>query len=282
MIFGAKYRESIENIGAAQATPLEFNKGIPGLAMALLTFLVTGTASHNGLGGDGIDRYQIALDSDLIIDMTPSETRAMFEYLYSRMGGQVPATTAVAWDWPFYLLGLLAPMLNGGAAPVVGLPAGTDKLIRLQLNASSAIGTVKLGWAPSAGDVTHSPHIIGRLLSGMTAGANKDSRYEVSWQPIPTVGIIINGFNHIDRIRMYPADANGKTSELFDMLHDQILAVLDPYNVQTLTTPLFIPFDVPVIFAKDSYILFDTNAGYDGTERILPVQLVEEAKPKKA
>jgi hypothetical protein len=282
MLFGADFRESVETIGAAQATPLEFNKGVPMIALGLLWFIVTGTAAHNGLGGDGIDRYQIALDSDLVVDVTPSELRTLFEYLYSRFGGSVPATTAVAWVFPFYLLSILAPMLDSGKEPVIGLPAGSDKLVRYQLNANSAAGSVKLGWAPSTGPVSHSPFMVGRIISGIPTGANKDSRYEISWQPIPTVGIIVNGFAHIDRIRMFPADSSGKTSELFDILHDAMLALLDPYNVQSITDPLFIPFDVPTIFLKDSYILWDTNSSFTGAERIIPVQLVPEAKPKAA
>lgn len=281
MIFGMEYRKSPERIADAQTDPVEFNRGMPKIAVALFTFLVgDGTepeGDHVSMGGDGIDRYVLNMDNEQIVDVTPAELRALFEYIYSRMGGAVPAATAKAWHFPFYLLGMLAPKLDNGNYPVVGLPAGSDKVVRWDLNASSEDAPVFIGWKKSSAPVTHSPLMNGRAISGLVA-SSPDEEYELNWQPVPTVGVIISGFAHFDRIRIQAADNAGNLTQLCDVKPDQILAVLDAYNVQSITDPIFIPFDVPTIFNKDSVILFTTLSTYDGTERIVPVQLVPETK----
>jgi hypothetical protein len=99
---------------------------------------------------------------------------------------------------------------------------------------------------------------------------------------VPTCGVIISGFSHFSRIRIKAADSKGNLTELCDVTPDQILSVLDAYNVQSITDPIYIPFDVPTIFNKDSVILFTTRNTYDETERIVPVQLVEEPAPAAA
>ncbi len=193
------------------------------------------------------------------------------------MGGAVQATSAAAWEWPFYLLGLLAPMIDNGKYPEVGLPAGSDKVWQTVFTPDAAsAATIKIGWKKSSRPVTHTPLMIGRVLSGMTA-TTLDNLYEVNWQQAPVVGVVINGLTHFDRIRVFAADKGGEPRQVADILTATfLLAIMDPYNVQSITDPLFIPFDVPTIMAKGSYILFDTNGSYTGAERIVPVQLVPE------
>ncbi len=275
MIFGMDFRENPIAIIDDQTTPTQFDTGIPKFAIALFTFIMVG--ADNSFTGTGFGRYQFVIDSDMVIDMTPSETAALFEYIYSRMGGQVPATDALIWDWPFYLLGMLAPLLDGGNYPEVGFPSGSDKVIRFQAGSDADAGSALIGWKKSTREPSHSPLMLGRVISGLT-DTSPDQRYEINWQPVPTVGMIINGFAHFVRFRLFAADAKGETREVADVLHDHVLQVLDPYNVQSITDPLFIPFDMPTVFAKGSYILFETASSYDGTERLVPVQLVPEKK----
>jgi hypothetical protein len=283
MIFGTDYRKSPETVANNDAGPVSFNRGMPKYAVALFMFAITGTnAAKFTLAGSLLTKYQLYLDTELVIDMTPSETRALFEYIFSRMGGQVQATSAASWAWPFYLLGLLAPMIDNGNYPEVGLPAGSDKVWQTVFTADPAsVASLKIGWKKSSKRVTHTPLMIGRVLSGMTA-TTKDNLYECNWQLAPVVGIIINGLGHFDRMRIFAADAGGQPMQVCDVTTaDFLLDLLDPYNVQSITDPFFIPFDVPTIMAKGSYILFDTNGSYTGAERIVPVQLVPEAAPAK-
>jgi hypothetical protein len=273
MIFGFDYRKSAETILVTQTDPVEFNRGMPKYAVSLFAFVITGT--DNALDGAGVDRYELNLDNDLVVSIKPEELRALFEYIYSRMGGEVPAAASLAWHIPWYLLGMLAPKIDNGNYPEVGLPAGTDKVWRVNLNAASDAGSYRIGWKKSAKAPTHSPLIVGRAVSGLAA-SSLDETYEINWQAFPTVGMIVNGFSHFDRIRVFAADSKGFTTQLCDITPTMLLELLDPYNVQSITDPVFIPFDVPTVFGKDSYILLDTKNTYDGSERIVPVQLVEE------
>jgi hypothetical protein len=277
VIIGTKFRETPESSVDDQLTPVQFDRAMPKHAISLWTFILTATtAAENGLGGSKIGFYEQALDNELIMQMTPSETRALFEYIYSRMGGAVPATDALIWDWPFYLLAMLAPMLDGGKYPEVGLPGNSDKVWRTGADGAAdglSVGTFLIGWKKSMREPTHSPLMVGRVLSGMTL-STKGNLYEINWQPVPCVGFVINGFAHFDRFKLYAADDKGEVREVADVTHDQVLALLDPYNVQSITDPVFIPLDQPYILNKGSYILFDTGAGYTGTERIVPIQLV--------
>jgi len=278
MIFGTDYRKTPEAVANNDAGPVSFNRGMPKAAVALFMFAVAGTnAAKFTLAGSLVTKYQLFLDTELVIDATPAECRALFEYIFSRMGGAVQATSAAAWEWPFYLLGLLAPMIDNGKYPEVGLPAGSDKVWQTVFTPDAAsVATIKIGWKKSSRPVTHTPLLIGRVLSGMTL-STLDNLYEVNWQQAPVVGIIINGLAHFDRIRVFAADKGGEPRQVADVLTATfLLALMDPYNVQSITDPLFIPFDVPTIMAKGSYILFDTGSGYTGAERIVPVQLVPE------
>lgn len=285
MIFGTDYRKTPETVANNDTGPVSFNRGMPKYAVALFMFAISGTNSAKfALAGSLLTKYQLYLDTELIIDMTPSETRALFEYIFSRMGGAVQATSATAWEWPFYLLGLLAPMIDNGKYPEVGLPAGSDKVWNKVFTADPAsVASIKIGWKKSSRPVTHTPLMIGRVLSGMTSNS-LDQLHEVNWPAAPVVGIIINGLSHFDRIRIFAADKGGEPRQVCDIVTASfLLAIMDPYNVQSITDPLFIPFDVPTIMSKGSYILFDTNGSYAGTERLVPVQLVEEpsAAPAK-
>lgn len=283
MIFGTQYRKSTETIEDSQTDPVEFNRGMPKIAVALFTFLVDisggapGDEDHVGLAGDGISRYILDMDNEQILDVQPNELRAVFEYIYSRMGGAVPAADALSWHLPFYLFGLLAPKIAGGNYPTVGLPTGTDKVVRWELSAGGEAteSTVRIGWKKSSDKVTHSILMNGRAISGLNADS-PDEEYEINWQQVPVVGFVLNGLAHFSRIRIMLADAKGNLTQMCDVTPDQILAMLDPYNVQSMTDPVYIPLDVPTIFNKDSVILFTTKPSYDGSERIVPVQLVEE------
>ncbi len=275
MIFGMDYRETTEAITAAQTTPVQFDRMMPKIAVALFTFILTG--ANNSIGGTGPSRYQLSLDNEQVIDMTPGETRALFEYIYSRLGGAVPAAADLTWCWPFYLLALLAPKLDGGAYPEIGLPEGSDKVWRVQMTGSNSNGAHTLGWKKSPNPVTHSPYMVGRVISGLTANT-PDQEYEINWPQAPVAGIIINGFDHFLRLKLIAADGKGNQVELCDVLNDQILQVLTPYSAQSITDPLYIPFDVPTIFPKGSLIRFNTDTDYDGTERIVPIQFVSEKR----
>lgn len=273
MFFGMFYRETTEAIAAAQATPVQFDRMMPKIAVALFTFILTG--ANNSIAGTGPSRYQLSQDNEQTIDMTPSETRALFEYIYSRLGGSVPAANDLTWCWPFYLLALLAPKIADGAYPEVGLPEGSDKVWRTQLSGTNSDGTMTLGWKKSPNKVTHSPLLVGRTLSGMTAGEECEFNID-TWKKAPVCGIIINGFAHVDRMKLVAADKEGNQVQLNDVLSAQILQVLQPYSAMSITDPIYIPFDVPTVFWKGSLIKFTLGAAYDGTERIVPVQLVDE------
>lgn len=273
MIFGHDFRENTETIGVAQTDPVEFNRGMPAYAIALWTIIAVG--ANNSLAGSGPTRYQQTLDSELVVDMTPDECRALFEFLYSRMGGIVPATSDLTWVFPLSHLSILAPQLDNGAPPEIGYPAGSDKVFRVQLSGTNTAGSMLLGWKKSPRPVTHSPYMVGRVISGLTANT-ADQQHLLTLKPLPTAGIIIKGFANFTRLRLYAADKEGMVQELFDAKTSQILAMLQLYNEQTITDPVFIPFDLPTVLPKGSYILFETGAGYAGTERLTPIQFVKE------
>lgn len=273
MFFGMFYRETTETIAAAQATPVQFDRMMPKIAVALFTFVLTG--ANNSIAGSGPTRYQLSQDNEQTIDMTPSETRSLFEYIYSRLGGSVPAANDLTWCWPFYLLALLAPKIDAGSYPEVGLPDGSDKVWRVQMSGTNSNGLATLGWKKSANKVTHSPLLVGRTLSGMTAGQECEFPID-TWKKAPVCGIIINGFAHVSRMKLVAADTEGNQVQLSDALSDQLLQVLQPYSAMSITDPIYIPFDVPTVFWKGSMIKFTLTGSYDGTERIVPVQLVNE------
>ena len=273
MLFGMFYRETTETVGVSQTTPVQFDRMMPKIAVALFTFVMTG--ANNSIAGTGPSRYQLSQDNEQTIDMTPSETRALFEYIYSRLGGSVPATSDLTWCWPFYLLALLAPKIDGGAYPEVGLPEGSDKVWRIQMSGSNTAGLATIGWKKAPNKITHSPLLVGRTLSGMTLSQECEFPID-TWKKAPVCGIIINGFAHVTRLKLIAADAEGNQVQLNDSLSDHILQVLQPYSAMSITDPLYIPFDVPTIFWKGSLIKFTLSASYDGTERIVPVQLVNE------
>lgn len=274
MIFGMEYRETPESIAAAQATPVQFDRMMPKVAVALFTFILSG--ANNSIAGSGPTRYQLSQDNEQTIDMTPSETRALFEYIYSRLGGSVPATNDLTWCWPFYLLALLAPKIDNGNYPEVGIPAGSDKVWRTQLSGTNSNGDVKLGWKKSPNRVTHSPLMVGRTISGLSTGAECEFPID-NWKKAPVCGIIINGFTHFTRLKLVAADKEGNQVQLCDVLSDHILQVLQPYSAMSITDPIFIPFDVPTVFWKGSMLKLTTTGSYDESERIVPIQLVGEA-----
>lgn len=278
MLFGTDYRKTPETVANSQVGPVSFNRGMPKYAVALFMFAITGTnAAKFTLAGSLVTRYQLYLDTELVVDMTPDETRALFEYIFSRMGGAVQATSAAAWEWPFYLLGLLAPMIDNGKYPEVGLPASSDKVWNTVYTTDPAsVASIVVGWKKSSRPVTHTPLMIGRVLSGLTA-TSEDQQYDINWPQAPVVGMVIKGLSHFDRLRVFAADKGGDARQVCDItVADFLLAIMDPYNVQSITDPLFIPFDVPTIMAKGSYILFKTNGSYTGAERLVPIQLVPE------
>lgn len=284
MLFGTDYRKTPETLHDNDAGPISFDRQMPKYAVALFMFATAGDEGAGvALAGALIGRYKLFLDSELVIDMTPSETRALFEYIYSRMGGAVPATSAQAWDWPFYLLGMLCPMIDNGKYPEIGLPAGSDKVWQTVNIANAASdATIMIGWKKSSRPVTHTPLLIGRVISGLTLSSD-DQVYEINWPKAPVCGMIINGLASFDRIRVQAAGPSGDPVQVCDITTaDFLLSILDPYNVQSITDPLFIPFDVPTVFGKGSEIWFKTNGNYDGTERLVPVQVVAEPTAKAA
>lgn len=277
-VFGTDYRKTPETLHDNDEGPISFDRSMPKYAIGLFMFVTAGDEGAGvALAGALVSRYKLYLDSELVIDMTPSETRALFENIYSRMGGQVPATSAQYWAWPFYLLGLLAPLIDGGKMPVVGLPAGSDKVWQtVNIPNAASDATIKIGWKKSSAKVTHTPLILGRVLSGMTA-SSPDQQYDINWPQAPCLGVVINGLAHFDRIRIFAAADSGDPVQVADVLAASfLLALEDPYNVQSITDPFFIPFDIPTTMKKGSYIFFDTNGGYTGTERAVPIQLVAE------
>jgi hypothetical protein len=149
---------------------------------------------------------------------------------------------------------------------------------RFHGNANLSAGTIQIGWKKSARPVTHSPLMVGRAVSGLTL-STADQRYEINWQPVPTVGMIINGAaTSFLRMRLFAAGPDGMAVEIADVRRDHIFQLLDPYDADSITDPYFVPFDVPTVFHKGSYILFETGAGYLASDRIVPIQLVPEGK----
>lgn len=267
-MFGIDWREDTIAIAGGAAQNINFNTGIP--KGALERILLTMVGANNGMAGTGIDDYVYALDGDEWLNVKPAELRVLFEWIYSRYGGAIPATTDLEWPLPLDLFGMLLP-----GNPGVGLPAKTRKTFLIRGNANLSAGSAEIGWKSAMRKVEYVPYLIGHTLSGLAA-STPSNRYEINIPQFDTVGFIIDlGATEFTRIRFYLADDDGKVREVADWKRGHILMNLQPYHAVSVTDPVFLPFDAPVVVKPGSYFLMDTGAGYDGTQRFVPVQFMK-------
>lgn len=273
LTIGHKWREKTETIAATTLQTIDVSTLMPRHAVALWTFILTG--ANNGVGGTGVDRYEMKLGTGLYLQMTAAEMVALLEYLFSRYGGDIPATTDLTWCLPFHLMNILiVDLAANGMLPEVGLPSGSDKIVQAFLNAAnSSAGLLTLGWIKSYREPTHVPFLIGHTVTGLTASVDNQT-YKLPWLALPTAGFFITGGStDFTRIKFYNDNEKGVSEELFDLTYDQILALTQPYLVTDA------PGTFPVIFGRtiiprNAYIIVNVGAGYAGSERFLPIQFI--------
>jgi hypothetical protein len=275
LVAGHKWREKVEAILAA--TPgqvIDFSTLMPQHAVALFSFVVTGV--NNGMGGTGVTKYLSKLGTGTWLDMLVIEVRCLFEFIYSRYGGDVPAAGALNWVMPLHLLNLLIPDLAvGGVMPEVGLPSNSDKIFQFFMDGVNAsAGTAILGWIKSYREPTHIPYLQGHAVTGLAAGTNNQN-YKLPWQPLPTAGFVTSfGATTFTRIRLYAPNEQGVVEEIFDTKREQLLALPLPYSDLSIVDPIYLNFGRTIIIRPGSYLLVDGGAGIDGTQRFVPVQFI--------
>lgn len=274
-MFGMDFRENTIAITGGAAQNVQFDTGIPKGALERFGFLMTG--ANNGMAGTGWDSYVFTLNSDEWLNMLPAELRVLFEFIYSRYGGQIPATTDLIWPFPMDLFSMLLPAV-GGVTPQVGLPGNSKKVFLLRGNTNLSAGAAEINWKAPNRAIDYVPYLIGQVINGLSASSN-DQRFELNLTQFPCVGFIMDmGATEFTRIRFFLADENGKVKEVSDWKNDHLQSHLQPYHVGGATDPLFIPFDYPVIIYPGSYLLCNTGAGYNGTQRIVPVMFAPVKK----
>lgn len=277
-MLGIDFRENTIAVAGGAAQNIQFDTGIPKGALAALLFIMVG--ANNSLAGTGIDDYVFSLDGNDWMNMKPTEIRCLFEFVYSRMGGGVPAAADLTWVLPLYLLGMLMP-----GFPSVGLPDKTKKVFLIRGNANLSAGSMEIGWKVPDREVDFVPYLVGQTINGLAAASN-DQRFELNLQQFDTAGFIMDlGATEFTRVRFFLAGEDGNVREVADWKRDHLLMMHQPYHAATISDPVFIWFDVPIIVRPGSYLLMNTGAGYDGTQRIVPVQFIRAKKataPKPA
>ena len=274
LTIGHDYREKTEAVAGAAIETVDFSTLMPQMAVAIYTFVLTGV--NNGIEGTGIDRYYSFLGTTRHWDMLAAETRALMEFLYSRLGGAAPATTDLTYPIPFHLLAMLILDLSdaNGVPPEVGLPSNTDKIWQIVTTVNASVGVVTLGWLKSYREPTHIPYFIGHAVTGLSASVNNQP-YILPWQALPTAGFISDfGATEFTRIRLYVPDDQRNPVELFDLTRDQALALAQPYSANAITDPFVLAFGRTIVPVKGSYLLIDGGAGINGTQRFVPLQFM--------
>lgn len=274
-MFGCDFKEATITITGGVVQNIQHDTGIPKGALERIRFIMVG--ANNGVGGTGIDSYVFSLNGDEWLNILSAELRCLLEFIYSRYGGQIPATTDLTWTLPLDLFAMLLPP-EGGVMPQVGLPANTKKVFITKGNASLSAGSSEIGWKRPNREVDYIPYLIGQVINGLAASTN-DQRFELNFAQFPCVGLIMDmGTTEFTRIRFFLADKDGKTTEVSDWKNDDIQLNLQPYHVNAVTDPVFLPFDYPVIVYPGSYLLVNTGAGYNATQRIVPVMFMPAPK----
>jgi len=277
-MLGIDFRENTVAVTGGAAQNMQFDTGLPKGALQAILWIITG--ANNSLAGTGIDDYVFSLDGDDWLNIKPAELRCLFEFIYSRHGGAVPATSDLTWVLPLYLLGMLLP-----GYPMVGLPENTKKVFLVRGNANLSAGAMEIGWQKAMRQIEYVPYLVGQTINGLAASSN-DQRFDLHLQQFETAGFVIDlGSTEFSRLRFFLADQNGNVREVADWKRDHILQMHQPYHAASVSDPVFIFFEAPVVIYPGSYILFNTGAGYDGTQRIVPVQFIpvkKAAAPKPA
>lgn len=281
-MFNVDWRENTITITGGVAQNAQFDTGIPKGALERILFIMVG--ANNSIGGSGISSYVFTLNGDEWLNVLPTELRALLEFIYSRYGGAAPGSNDLTWPLPLDLFAMLLPPENG-IMPQVGLPANTKKVFLIRGNTNLSAGSMEIGWKAPNRDIDYVPYLIGQVINGLVASTN-EQRFELNVSQFPCAGFIIDmGTTEFSRIKFFLADENGKTREVFDMKNDHIQMQLQPYSANSITDPVFIPFDYPVIIRPGSYLLINTGAGYDGSQRLVPVMFMPAKKataPKAA
>lgn len=277
-MLGIDYRENTIAITGGAVQNAQFDTGIPKSALAAILFIMVG--ANNSLAGTGIDDYVFSLDGNEWLNIKPAELRCLFEFVYSRFGGAVPATSDLTWVLPLYLLGILLP-----GFPSVGLPHSTKKVFLIRGNANLSAGSMEIGWQMPWREIDYVPYLVGQTINGLAASSN-DQRFDFNLQQFMTVGFIMDlGATEFTRIRFFLAQEDGTVKEVADWKRDHILMMHQPYHAASISDPVFIFFETPIVIRPGSYLLVNTGAGYDGTQRIVPVQFIPARKataPKPA
>ncbi len=276
LAIGHDWNEKTEAIAAATAGQvIQHSDLMPQFAVALWTFVMAGV--NNGVEGTGVEKYRMLLGTAEILNVLAAELRSLLELLYSRFGGAAPATTDLTYPVPFHLLGILFSDLTDaeGIPPEVGLPSNTDKVWQMITTVNSSLGTSTIGWLKSYREPTHVPYLIGHAVTGLTASVNNQP-YILPWQALQTAGFILDfGATEFTRLRLYIPDDNKNPVELFDLTRDQALALQQPYSANSITDPFCLIFGRTVVPVKGSYLLIDAGAGINGTQRFVPIQVMQ-------
>lgn len=274
---GHKWREKTETVAATTLQTIDFSTLMPEYAVSAFTFVVTG--ANNSFGGAGVDSYLAKLGTGTWLDIKSTELRSLLDAIFSRYGGDTPATADLNWIFPLHLMNILIPDLAvNGQMPEVGLPSDTTKIWQTFLNAvSSSAGGITIGWLKSQRVVTHIPYLQGHAVTGLAASTNNQI-YKLPWQPLPTAGFTCSlGATTFSRIRLYNPNEQGVIEEVFDTKREHLLILPSPYMVVTLTDPMMIMFGKTITIRPGAYMMVDGGAGIDGTQRFVPIQFIPVA-----
>lgn len=269
MFTGCDFKEETKTIAATTAAKPTHDTGMP--EEAVEEWIMNLTGANNSIGGSAVDKYVGRINGNAYMDVDPSELRALLEYVYSRFGGSVPATSDLTWVLPFHLMSILTAGLLDGRLGRVGLPVSDKKSFMVELNANSSAGAWQIGWKKAQVEPDFMLHMVGQATG--IAASQSDKSYYLRLPQFPCVGFIVDlvSATGITRLKL----VRGQNQEIFDLEQADILSKLQPVHAVSLTDRVFIPLDEPTVFPDaGSRFVMDTGAGYAATKRIVPVLLV--------
>jgi len=234
-------------------------------------------AGTNGFVGTGVDRYQAKVGTELFLDVAPIFLRALFEPLWCKGGGKVPAAADLAWEFDFSLLSQLLPDVEEAGRrrdSTVGLPGDSLKKWTTIFKAAATAGVGIIGYEESD-EPDWIPYLMPHTFNDMVDGAKVRNRHELMLQPLLCAGIVMDmGSTEVaaDGLTLQLANKDGVLMrEQTKLRRAQLLAKLKPWINGDILDPVFIPFDVPRVVEHHSVLYIDTAAAFVKTQEYLPV-----------
>jgi len=236
-----------------------------------------GGAGTNGFVGTGVSRYQGKVGTDFFMDVAPIFLRALFEPLWCKNGGRVPAAADLAWEFDFSLLSQLLPQVEEAGVKrdsTVGLPGDSLKKWTTIFGAAGTVGVGIIGYE-DADEPDWIPYLMPHTFQDMVDGAKVRNRHELMLQPLLCAGFVMDmGATEVaaDGLTLQLADKNGVLQRQQTQLRRaQLLAKLKPFIHGDIQDPVFIPLDVPRVIEHHSVLYIDTAAAFLKTQEYLPV-----------